>query len=116
MNFYFISRKQNDGVVLFGARVKAKNLKSAEESEIYKRELENIRGTTQRLEIHKLPTRKWVYVIQLIRNGECILYDEVYAVSEKGAKLTGGYQAMKKSLVHGESIKIECNYNDFYDF
>ena len=116
MNYYFISRKRYNGVEVFGARVKAKNRKSAKESEIYKRELESLRGTKNRLEIHKLPTRKWVYVIQLIRNGECILYDEVYAVSEKGAKLTGGYQAMKKSLVHGESIKIDCDYKDFYDF
>lgn len=116
MNYYFISRKRYNGVEVFGARVKAKNRKSAKESEIFKRELERIRGTTDRLEIHKLPTRKYVYIIRLFRNGECILYDEVYAVSKKGAKLTGGYQAMKKSLVPGESIRIDCDYKQYEDF
>ena len=116
MNYYFISKKDYNGREIYGARIVAKNLKSAKESEIFKRELESLRGTKNRLEIHKLPTRKWVYVIQLIRNGECVLYDEVYAVSEKGAKLTGGYQAMKKSLVPGESIKIDCDYKQYEDF
>lgn len=116
MNYYFISKKRNDGVELYGARIVAKNLKSAKESEIFKRELESLRGTKNRLEIHKLPTRKYVYIIRLFRNGECILYDEVYAVSEKGAKLTGCYQALKKSLVHGESIRIDCDYKQYEDF
>lgn len=116
MNFYYISKKRNDGVELYGARVKARNLKSAKELEIFKRELESIRGTTNRLEIHKLPTRKYTYIIRLFRNGKPIFYDEVYAVSERGAKLTGGYKGIKKLFVPGDRIEIKCNYNDFYDF
>lgn len=116
MNYYFISKKRNDGVELYGARVKARNLAEAKESEIFKRELESIRGTTHRLEIHKLPVRKYKYIIRLFRNGEPIFYDEVYAVSERGAKLTGGYMGIKKLFVAGDRIDIECDYKDFYDF
>lgn len=116
MNYYFIRKKDYNGREIYGARIVAKNLKSAEESEIFKRELESLRGTKNRLEIHKLPTRKYAYIIRLFRNGELRFYDEVYAVSERGAKLTGGYMGIKKLSVPGDRIEIECNYNDFYDF